>query len=95
MHARRVHHIYNDAELLRRLKHGSALVGLLVLRDFKKLLAEREVELLVEARHAGMAWDVIGGLLGVTRQAAYQRWKRLMAAEERGFDSPEDVAGAR
>jgi len=77
-----VHHIYNDEELLRRLKHGSAFVGLLVLRDFKKLLAQREVELLIQARNVGMDWELIGGLLGVTRQAAYQRWKRLTAEED-------------
>jgi hypothetical protein len=77
-----VHHIYNDEEMLRRLKHGSTFVGLLALRDFKKLLAERELKLLMQARDTGMPWDLIGGLLGVSRQAAYQRWRRLIAREE-------------
>jgi hypothetical protein len=77
-----VHHIYNDEEMLRRLKHGSTFVALLALRDFKALLKKRERELLIDARCAGWPWMNIGGALGVTPQAAYQRWKRIMAAEE-------------
>jgi hypothetical protein len=82
-----VHHIYNDEEMLRRLKHGSALVGLLALRDFKALLAKRERELLAKARAEGMPWLLIGGLLGVSRQAAAQRARRLgIDVEEEDWD---------
>jgi hypothetical protein len=80
-HPRPVHHIYNDAELLRRLKETSGFGAFLALRHFKKLLTERERELLVSARNGGLTWDTMASLLSVTPQAVYQRYHRLVAEE--------------
>lgn len=74
-----MHHIYNEQEMLRRLRGRAGFASFGALRHFKKLLAERERELLVEARARGFSWHVIGGMLGVSGQAAHQRWKRLTA----------------
>ena len=37
---------------------------------------------MANARHAGHSWDAIGGVLGVSRQAAQQRFRSLVEAAE-------------
>jgi len=79
---RTMHHIYNDEEMLRRLRQPPGIASFNALRYFKKLLAEREKELLLQAVAAGWRWWDIGLLLGVSRQAVHQRWQRLTANDE-------------
>ena len=72
-----MHHIYNDAEMLRRLRQPPSIGSFGALKYFKKLLAEREKELILQAIAAGWrGWDV-AILLGVSRQAVQERWRRL------------------
>jgi hypothetical protein len=78
-----VHHIYNDEEMLRRLKQSAGFASLLALRHFKELVRKRERELLIEARRMGMGWRALSGFLGVSEQAVQQRWKRLIAELDR------------
>jgi len=78
-----MHHIYNDEEMLRRLRQPPSIGSFAALKYFKKLLAEREKELILQAIAAGWrGWDV-AILLGVSRQAVQQRWRRLTNDEPR------------
>jgi hypothetical protein len=88
-----MHHIYNDTEMVRRLKYAYGRAGFLALRDFKELVARRERELLVWARDAGWAWANIASFLGVTPQAVYQRYKSLTAEDDESIldDAGENV----
>jgi hypothetical protein len=87
---RAMHHIYTDEELLRRLKRSNGLAAWAALREFKRLIAKREVELLMSARRAEVPWLVIATHLGISPQAVQQRWKRLMAKEEADFEWPDE-----
>jgi hypothetical protein len=72
-----VHHlVFTDEEMLKRLKAGG-YHAFMALEHFKKLIARREVELLLGARSRGWAWHYIAALLGKSPQAVQQRWKRL------------------
>ena len=72
-----MHHMtFTDEEQLRRLK-GGGMSAFNALAHFKKLLAKREVELLLSARASGWAWHYIAMYLGTSPQAVQQRWKRL------------------
>jgi len=77
-----VHHIYNDQEMLRRLRQPPGIASFGALKHFKRLLAEREKELILQAVAAGWRWWDISILLGVSRQAVQQRWRRLTADDE-------------
>ncbi|MGZ4128527.1 MAG: hypothetical protein ACXVQ7_10775 [Actinomycetota bacterium] len=77
-----MHHIYTDEEMLRRLKQRAGIASFGALRHFKKLLAARERELILEARYLGWGWGGMAALLHVSPQAVQQRWKRLTADED-------------
>ena len=51
-------------------------------RHFKQLILTRERELILGARALGWSWELIAGSLGVTPQAAHQRWNRLVDKEQ-------------
>ena len=73
-----MHHIgYTDEEWLKRLDWGPGYASFSALKHFKKLIAEKEKELILAAVKSGWRWWSIGMLLGVSRQAVQQRWKRL------------------
>jgi len=77
-----VHHIYTDEEMLRRLRWGPGIASFAALKHFKRLLAEREKELIISAMLQGWRqWD-IAFLLGVSRQAVHQRLRRLTAEQD-------------
>ena len=79
--SRTMHHLtFTDEEMLRRLKGDNLLLSFSALAHFKKLIAKKEVELLVYARTRGWAWHYIAMCLGTSPQAVQQRWKRLTRA---------------
>jgi len=55
----------SDAELLGALKPAAATV------DGTRAVLQAQVDAL---RHRGMSWEAIGGALGVSRQAAWERF---------------------
>lgn len=67
--------------MLRRLKGGGSS-AFMALAHFKKLIAKREVELLLGARASGWAWHSIASWLGKSPQAVQQRWKRLTGGDD-------------
>lgn len=72
-----MHHlVFTDEEMLKRLKSGGYL-AFSALTHLKKLIATREVELLLWARREGWAWHYIAMHLGKSPQSVQQRWKRL------------------
>jgi hypothetical protein len=72
-----MHHlVFTDEEMLKRLKAGG-YHAFMALEHFKKLIARREVELLLWARGRGWAWHYIAALLGKSPQSVQQKWKRL------------------
>jgi hypothetical protein len=72
-----MHHlVFTDEEMLRRLKAGGDS-AFMALEHLKKLIAKREVELLLWARRCGWGWHYIAALLGKSPQSVQQRWKRL------------------
>ena len=78
----RMHHIYTDEEMLKRLRSPPGIASFGALKHFKRLLAEREKELILDAVSAGWTWWDIGISLGTSRQAVRQRWKRLTKSDQ-------------
>ena len=76
-----MHHLYNDEELLRRLKRPPGIASFWALRQLQSLLAARRRELILDARARGWGWYELGVALGVSQQAAHQQWKRYLGAE--------------
>jgi hypothetical protein len=56
------------------------LTALRAARDLKDGLAAWEAQLAREALAAGETWDTIGGALGISRQAAWERLRPRIAA---------------
>ncbi len=68
--------------LARPTKRGTdPLAALGDVRVVRGLLLEKEREIVAIARPEH-SWSQIGGALGVTRQAAWDRWHHLDTAEE-------------
>ena len=57
------------------------LDGLRGARDLKDQLSRFEAKLAREALAAGETWETIGAALGTSRQAAWERLRRAIAAE--------------
>ena len=77
-----MHHIYTDEAMLKRLKGPPGIASFAALKHFKQLVAEREKELILSAVRGGWGWLDIAILLGASRQAVQQRWKRLTKDDE-------------
>ena len=56
------------------------LAALRAARELKDELASWEAHLAREALAAGETWDTIGGALGISRQAAWERLRPRIAA---------------
>lgn len=52
------------------------------LRLVRGLLDEKEQEVVAAARTGGLAWSRIAAALGVSRQAAWERWHDLDPTED-------------
>ncbi len=61
------------------MKKQLALTTLTALWAERQELAEREVQAVERARLAGASWADIGDGLGVSRQAAHERFSRALA----------------
>jgi hypothetical protein len=64
-----------DSDHLRARGLGT-LQGIHVCRD---VLDRAELEAVRSARHAGASWTDVATALGVTRQAAWERWREVDA----------------
>ncbi len=62
------------ARLLDRVGQPTILMGVAAAVKLSELAHETLVELVVQARRMGYTWQQIGDVLGVTRQAAFQRF---------------------
>jgi len=58
---------------------GAEVLELVELLEQRRVLLEREEQLIVRARAKGVSWQLLGALLGVSRQAVQQRHRRLVA----------------
>jgi DNA invertase Pin-like site-specific DNA recombinase len=56
---------------------GDPLIGLGDIRTVRAYLDEREVQFVKTARQQGKSWAEIAASVGVTRQAAWERWQQL------------------
>ena len=77
-----MHHVYSDEAMLKRLQGPPGIASFAALKHFKRLVKEREKELILSAARAGWRWYDIAILLGTSRQAVHQRLKRLMKDDE-------------
>ena len=50
---------------------------LAAVREAKRDLARREEVAVRRARHAGLSWEEIGTLLGVTRQTIHRKYRKV------------------
>lgn len=58
------------------MTRGDSLEALAATRELRALLYDWEAELARAASDAGHSWDEIGRTLGVSRQAAWTRFKQ-------------------
>ena len=65
----------------RTVAAGDPLDALRGARDLKDELSKFEARLAREALAAGETWETIGAALGTSRQAAWERLRRAIAAE--------------
>jgi len=59
------------------------LLTLRCVQEIRSKCDQTEVGTVREARKAGLSWTEIAGALGVTRQAAWERWRELDETLER------------
>ena len=64
----------------RTIDADDPLAALRAARDLKDALADHEVSLARAALASGETWESIGAALGVSRQAAWERLRRGIAA---------------
>ncbi|HEX2895224.1 MAG TPA: helix-turn-helix domain-containing protein [Marmoricola sp.] len=50
---------------------------LAAVREAKRELTRREEVAVRRARHAGLSWEEIGTLLGVTRQTIHRKYRKV------------------
>jgi hypothetical protein len=65
----------------RTVAAGDPLDALRGARDLKDALSRFEARLAREALASGETWETIGAALGTSRQAAWERLRRAIAAE--------------
>jgi len=65
-----------DLEWIEELLHGNLTAGLRAIRRSKKVVRDRERELLERARQSGWSWDLIASAVGTSKQAAHRTWQR-------------------
>lgn len=73
--------IADDADVAVKLRSEDVLRRLWLLREAEGRVEGWLGEAIVDAREAGRTWDEIGQALGVTRQAAWQRYRDRMRAD--------------
>lgn len=81
--------------ITRTLQDGDALLALEAARDLRLLLYEWEGVLARKAVAEGASWEGIGALLGVSRQAAWTRYKEPTSETPAIREARERVAKAR
>ena len=69
-HLERINRIYRPVDQ----EPDRALDSLLALRQLREQLAKKEQTLVGYARRLGLSWQQIGEQLGITKQAAQQRY---------------------
>jgi hypothetical protein len=67
---------------LRPLLKGSPIEKLQAISSFIAVLREIERTAVAQARHTGASWTDIGNALGVTKQAAFQKYGPIIDAQE-------------
>lgn len=82
-------------ELARNLMDAGQLHELEVLRELQDALPEALAAAVLDARREGLTWALIGGLLGVSEQAAQQRFAKLERSEEAVGMSAAEAARAK
>jgi len=82
--------IADDADVAVKLRSEDVLRRLWLLREAEGRVEGWLGEAIIDAREAGRTWDEIGQALGVTRQAAWQRYRDRMRADldGRGATTP-------
>lgn len=81
--------------LARTLEDEDALSALAAARDLRTLLYEWEGVLARKGVAEGASWEEVGSLLGVSRQAAWTRYKDATAKTPAIREAHERVAKAR
>jgi len=81
--------------LSRALEERDSLTALAAARDLRTLLYEWEGVLARKGVLDGASWEEIGALLGVSRQAAWTRYKEPAAETPAIREARERVAKAR
>lgn len=69
-------------------KPKEALSALKDAREVRLLLEEAELGAVRAARHAGYSWAEIAVALGVTKQAAWERWHEFDVPVDQSSGSP-------
>lgn len=69
-------------ELARNLMDADQLHELEALRELQDALSDALGAAVLDARREGLTWALIGGLLGVSEQAAQQRFAKLERGDE-------------
>ncbi len=76
--------------------HSAALDALTDIGDLRRSLDEAELAAVRQARTSGVSWAEIATRLGITRQAAWERWRDLDSDPSAPQTSnPSPAAGAR
>ena len=70
----------NDPDLWKQ----QLLFTLRSIQNVRHKIDQSEIRTVKEARKVGMAWPEIAAALGVTRQAAWERWHEVDDAEPSG-----------
>lgn len=83
------------ARMAEALAEGDALAALAAARDLRALLYEWEGVLARKGVADGASWEEIGSLLGVSRQAAWTRYREPSAETPAIREARERVAKAR
>jgi hypothetical protein len=70
-----------DLEWIEELLHGSLTAGLRAIRRSKRIIRDRERELLRHARQERWSWDLISSMVGTSKQAVHRTWQRAQARD--------------
>lgn len=81
----------SPAALLHACYLGDGLDRLDAIHDLIEDLGQQQDHAALLARSESATWDEIGYAVGITRQAAQQRWGRIAARIERRLDLSTDV----